>query len=289
VTELEPRVRAIAAHHVDRFIQARRCDFIGDFAAKLPMDVISELLGVPVADRDEVREWADLVLHREPGLSEVPPSGRQATANLLGYFSRLVADRRRHPAADLTSALAQAELDGERLSDRDIMAFLFLMVIAGNETTTKLLGNALYALWQHPSQRALVRADPALVPRWVEETLRYDSSTQGIARTLTVDTTLHGQTMHAGEKVLLLLGSANRDERVFPDADRFDLRRDHTDSLAFGKGTHFCLGAALARLEGRVALEVVQARFPDFEIDPAGLVRMHSANVRGYAAMPITF
>jgi hypothetical protein len=289
VAELEPRVRALAAGHIDRFAGARRCDFIGDFAAKLPMDVVSELLGVPEDDRDRLREWADLVLHREPGVSEVPPAGRQATMSLLDYFSRLVAERRRRPGADLTSALAAAELDGERLSDRDIMAFLFLMVIAGNETTTKLLGNALYWLWRNPAERALVRADPGLVPRWVEETLRYDSSTQALARTLTTDTTLHGATMRAGDKVLLLLGAANRDERVFPDPDRFDLRRDHAESIAFGKGTHFCLGASLARLEGRVALEAVQERLPDFELDPAGLVRVHSANVRGYAAMPIVF
>src|SRR5262245_55813001 len=176
VTELEPRIRALTAHYIDRVVEAGRCDFIGDFAARLPMDVISELLGVPSDDRDELREWADLVLHREPGVSAVPPAGVQATMRLLGYFTELVADRRRRPGQDLTSALVEAELDGERLSDRDIKAFLFLMVIAGNETTTKLLGNALYWLWRNPPVRALVRDDPAMVPRWVEETLRYDSS-----------------------------------------------------------------------------------------------------------------
>jgi hypothetical protein len=289
VAELEPRVRALAAHYIDRFADARRCDFIGDFAAKLPMDVVSELLGVPEGDRDELREWADLVLHRDPGVAEVPPAGRQATRSLLDYFARLVVDRRRRPGADLTSALAHADLDGERLSDRDVMAFLFLMVIAGNETTTKLLGNALFWLWRNPAERTLVRADPGLVPRWVEETLRFDGSTQALARTVTADVSLHGRTMRAGDKVLLLVGSANRDERVFPDPDRFDVRRDHAETLAFGKGTHFCLGAALARLEGRVALDAVQRRLPDFEIDAGALVRVHSLNVRGYAAMPIRF
>jgi hypothetical protein len=169
------------------------------------------------------------------------------------------------------------------------MAFLFLMIIAGNETTTKLLGNAVYWLARHPDQRALVRAHFDLVPRWVDETLRYDNSSQMLARTLTADTTLHGKTMRAGEKVLLLIGAANRDERAFPDPDRFDLMRDQSESLSFGKGTHFCLGASLARLEGRVALEAVQRRFPDFSIDTTALVRVHSANVRGYASMPITF
>lgn len=289
IAELEPRIRALAEQYVDRFIDARRCDFIADFSAKLPMDVVSEMLGVPGDDRDTLRTWADLVLHREPGMSEVPPAGIEASGKLLEYFARLVAARRRQPGDDLTSALIAAELDGERLSDREVMAFLFLMIIAGNETTTKLLGNALYWIWRNPDQRRLLREGPDMIPRWVEETLRYDNSSQALARTLTTDVELHGRTLRAGDKVLLLIGAANRDERVFPDPDRFDLLRDHSESLSFGKGTHFCLGASLARLEGRVALEAVQRRFPDFEIDPAGLVRVHNPNVRGFASMPITF
>jgi cytochrome P450 len=289
VAALEERIRMLTDQYVDRFLEARRCDFIRDFSAKLPMDVVSELLGVPSADRDTLREWADVVLHREPGMSEVPAAGIAASGNLLQYFAKLVAERRRVPGDDLTSALLVAELDGERLTDQNVMAFLFLMIIAGNETTTKLVGNALYWLWRNPDQRALLRANLDLVPRWVDETLRYDNSSQMLARTLTTDVTLHGETLHAGDKVLLLIGAANRDERVFEDPDRYDLRRDHTESLAFGKGTHFCLGASLARLEGRVALEAVQRRFPDFELDPAGLIRVHNPNVRGYASMPITF
>jgi len=289
IAELESRIRTLTNQYIDRFIEARRCDFIGDFSAKLPMDLVSEMLGVPPDDRDTLREWADLVLHREPGMSEVPPAGIAASGNLLQYFAKLVAQCRTQPGHDLTSALLAAELDGERLTDRDVMAFLFLMIIAGNETTTKLLGNAVYWLWRNPDQRALVREQPDLVARWVEETLRYDNSSQALARTLTTDVALHGTTMRAGDKVLLLVGAANRDERVFPDPDRYDLLRDHSESLSFGKGTHFCLGASLARLEGRVALEAVQRRFPDFELDPVGLVRVHNPNVRGYASMPITF
>jgi cytochrome P450 len=289
VAELEARIRTLTEGYIDRFLDARRCDFIQDFSAKLPMDVVSEMLGVPPDDRDTLRAWADLVLHREPGMSEVPAAGIAASGNLLQYFATLVAGRRTQPGDDLTSALLAAELDGERLTDQNVMAFLFLMIIAGNETTTKLVGNAVYWLWRNPEQRALLREQPDLIPRWVEETLRYDNSSQALARTLTADATLHGKTMRAGEKVLLLIGAANRDERVFPDPDRYDLLRDHTESLAFGKGTHFCLGASLARLEGRVALEAVQRRFPDFELDPDGLVRVHNPNVRGYASMPITF
>ncbi|MFM8410750.1 MAG: cytochrome P450, partial [Alphaproteobacteria bacterium] len=186
-------------------------------------------------------------------------------------------------------ALLDAEVDGERLVDGDVISFPFLMVIAGNETTTKLLCNALYWLWRNPSARQAVRADRGLVPAWAEETLRYDPSTQILARTVRGDWAWGGRQMRDGDKVLLLVGSANRDERVFPDPDVYDLRRDHTAHLAFGKGTHFCMGASLARLEARIALEAVLEHMPDFEIDPAGLVRVHSVNVRGFASMPVSF
>jgi cytochrome P450 len=170
-----------------------------------------------------------------------------------------------------------------------VIGFLFLMIIAGNETTTKLLGNALYWLWKNPSQRELVRRDPSLIPNWVEETLRYDPSSQAIARTLATDYELHGTTMREGDRVALLIGAANRDESVFADPDRYDVRRDTNAALSFGYGTHYCLGASLARLEGRVALEELQARIPDYEIDASGIVRVHSVNVRGFAALPIEF
>jgi cytochrome P450 len=212
-----------------------------------------------------------------------------AAARILQYFNDLVAARRRQPRSDLTGVLLEAEIDGDRLTDYEVLGFLFLMIIAGNETTTKLLGNALYWLWRNPRQRDLIRADPRLIPEWVEETLRYDGSTQALARTVVTDLEMHGKTLRADDRVVLLVGSANRDERVFPDADRFDIRRDTSAMLSFGHGTHFCLGAALARLEGRVALEEVQARLPDYEIEPRGIVRVHSVNVRGFAALPIAF
>jgi cytochrome P450 len=213
----------------------------------------------------------------------------EATRNLLTYYGRLLAQRKQRRGEDLVSALLDAEIDGERLDDKEIIAFLFLMVIAGNETTTKLLGNAVYWLWRNPSERDVLRREPSLVPQWVEETLRYDNSTQMLARALTRDVVWHGQRMRAGDRLLLLVGAANRDERVFGHPDRFDIRRDTSESLSFGRGTHFCMGAALARLEARVALEAVHARLRDFEIDPTGLVRVHSPNVRGFAAMPMTF
>ena len=289
IAELEPSVRAMAARFLDACIETRDCDFIRDFAGKLPMDVISEMLGVPEADRATLRTWADLVVHREEGVRELPATAAQSALRMLHYFTEMIADRRKHPRDDLTGALLAAEIDGDRLDDREIIGFLFLMVVAGNETTTKLLGNALYWLWRNPSERDRLRADPALVPRWVEETLRYDNSTQALARLVVQDVELHGQKLRAGDRVVLLVGAGNRDERVFPDADRFDLLRDTSASLAFGQGVHFCLGASLARLEGRVALEEIWKRIPHYEIDPAGLVRVHSVNVRGFSALPIGF
>ena len=272
VTALEPHIRALSTRYLDDFAGAGGCDFIRDFAGKLPMDVISEMLGVPQADRDELRTLADTVMHREDGMFDVPPAGMEAAARIIGYFTGLIADHRRRPADDLTGALLTAELDGDRLTDREVLSFLFLLIIAGNETTTKLLGNALYWLWRNPEQRRLVRADPGLIPRWVEETLRYDGSTQVLARTLVQDVELHGCTLRGGDRAALLIGSANRDESVFPDPDRFDVMRDTSAMLSFGFGIHFCLGAALARLEGRVALEEIHARLPDYEIDTGGIV-----------------
>lgn len=290
VAALEPRIRELATHYIDAFIERGSCDFVDEFAGKLPMDVVSEMLGVPPGDRDELRLWSDTVLHREEGLAEVPPAGREAAARLIGYFAKHVQERRKRPGNDdLSDALIRAEIDGDRLEDFDIIAFLFLMVIAGNETTTKLLANALYWLQRNPDQRALVHEDPARIPGWVEETLRYDASSQLIARTATRDVELHGGRIPEGAKVALLIGSANRDDRVFRDPDRYDVLRDEGASLAFGQGMHFCLGASLARLEARVSLEELQRRLPDYRIDEGGLARVHSSNVRGFSKMPIAF
>jgi cytochrome P450 len=290
VADLEPSIRALATHYIDTFAETGGCEFIEDFAGRLPMDVVSEMLGVPEEDRHMLRSWADTVVHREAGRPEVPPAGMQAAAELLAYFASHVAARRAKSGDDdLTDALVAAELDGDRLDDKDIVAFLFLMIIAGNETTTKLLGNALYWLARNPKQEARVREDAAWIPAWLEETLRYDPSSQLLARTLTCDVELHGRTLPAGARVALLVGAANRDERMFEHPDAYDLARNTAGSLAFGQGTHFCLGAALARLEGRVALEEIRRRLTDVEIDFDGLERIHSSNVRGFAAMPIRF
>jgi len=289
VAALEPHIRAMARGYIDRFIDQGRCDIIADLAGKLPMAVISEMLGVPDRDRDRLRTLADTVVHREDGMLDVPPAGMEAAAEMLAYFDWLIKDHREHPRDDLTGALLEVELDGDRLVERDVLAFLFLMIIAGNETTTKLIGNALYWMWRNPDQHRLVRDDPTLIAKWVEETLRYDNSTQALVRRVTRDITVHGATLRSGDRVVLLIGAANRDPRAFPEPDRFDILRDTSASLSFGHGTHFCMGAALARLEGRVVLEELHARMPEYEVVPEGIERVHSINVRGFAALPMTF
>jgi cytochrome P450 len=290
VLDLEPRVRELARRYVDAAVERGSFDFIGDFAGKLPMDVISELIGVPEADRDELRRLSDLLVHREEGVDDVPPAGVEAAFALVTYYADMLAQRRARPTEDLTSALLAVEVDGDRLTDDEIMGFLFLMVVAGNETTTKLLGNAVYWAWRNPDERAKPFADPARVPAWVEETLRYDTSTQMLARLATEDIELHGTTIPAGDRVLLLVGAANRDGRVFDRADAYDLDRPEPQLqlASFGFGRHFCLGASLARLEARVALEELVARVADYDIDPDGIRRVHSVNVRGFAALPTT-
>jgi cytochrome P450 len=291
VAELEPRIRQLTRAHLDAALARGSFDFIGELAGRLPMDVISELIGVPEADRDEVRRLSDLLVHREEGVEDVPPAGVEAAFAMVAYYADVLAQRRAQPTEDVTSALLAAEVDGDRLTEDEIMGFLFLMVVAGNETTTKLLGNAWYWAWRNPDQRATPFADPARVPSWIEETLRFDTSSQMLARTTTEDVPLHGEVIPAGERVVLVVGSANRDGRVFADADAYDLDRPERELqqiASFGFGRHFCLGASLARLEARVALEELVARVADYDIDTAGIRRVHSVNVRGFAALPTT-
>ncbi|WP_435768461.1 cytochrome P450 [Nocardioides sp. SYSU DS0651] len=300
VRELEPEVQRLTDHYLAATLAANaergEADWIADFAGKLPMDVISEMMGVPVADRDEVRRLADLVVHREDGVRDVPQAGMEASVELMTYYAEMVRQRRRQATDDLTSALVRAELDGDRLRDGEIMAFLFLMVVAGNETTTKLLGNALFHLSAHPAQRDEVLGRPddpgTLVVPWIEETLRHDTSSQMLARYVVEDVQMHGVTIPGGSKALVLLGSANRDERVFTEPTVYDIHRDRAELsqiLSFGTGRHFCLGANLARLEARVVLEELVRRVEHLEVHADRAVRVHSTSVRGFASLPVTF
>ena len=300
VRELAPEIESLAATYLDALMSAgadgAEVDWIGDLAGKLPMDVISEMMGVPESDRDEVRRLADLVVHREDGVRDVPIAGMEASFALMEYYAAMVRDRRSHTSDDLTSALVEAELDGEKLTDEEIMAFLFLMVVAGNETTTKLLGNALFHLSAHPEQQAEVFAaadDPgSLVAAWIEETLRHDTSSQMLARLVVADTEIAGVAIPGGAKALVLLGSANRDERVFTAPTEFNLHRDKSELaqiLSFGTGRHFCLGANLARLEARIVLDELVRRVEGFDVAADRAVRVHSTSVRGFASLPVTF
>ena len=253
------------------------------------MDVISELVGVPHADRQNLRALADAVMHREDGVADVPQSALVAAMDLLVYYADMVKQRRRQPTDDLTSALLEAEIDGDRLGDDEVMAFLFLMVVAGNETTTKLLGNAIYWAGMNQDQLQGVLADHSRIPLWVEETLRYDTSSQILARVVADDIEFYGTTLHEGDTLLLVPGSAHRDERVFDDPDEFRIDREiGSKLLSFGSGAHFCLGAHLARMEARVALNELLENISGFEVDAANAVRVHSSSVRGFAHLPLT-
>ena len=288
VARLEDRIREITIEHLEPALEQGTFDFIADFAGKVPMDVISELIGVPRQDRAELRRLADLVVHREDGHFDVPIEGQQAALDMVVYFAEMVKDRRESPQEDLTSELLAAELDGEQLSDDEMIGFLFLMVVAGNETTTKLLGNAWWWAWRNPEERAKPFADPARIPDWVEETLRYDGSSQMVLRVAKADLEFETASIAQGDRVLLLIGSANRDAEVFEDPDRYDLDRDTSKLMSFGNGRHFCMGAPLARLEGRVALEEIVARVGTYEIDAERSAWVHSINVRGFATLPTT-
>ncbi|MGB0100586.1 MAG: cytochrome P450 [Nocardioides sp.] len=293
VHDLFPRITELTDRYLAECLERGSFDWIADFAGKLPMDVISEMMGVPEEDRAEVRRQADIVVHREDGVYDVPPAGAEASLWMVGYFIDMVAQRRRRSTDDLTSALIAAEVDGERLTDDDVIAFLFLMVVAGNETTTKLLGHAAFHLTRHPDQHELVlggAGNTDLVAPWVEETLRYDTSSQLLARYLLRDVELHGRVAPQGSKLLLCLGSANRDESVFTRPTEFDITRDSDELsriLSFGGGRHFCLGANLARLEARVALTALVERVRTIEVDHDASRRVHSVNVRGFASVPM--
>ena len=289
IRELEGRVTDIAVQHLDVALQSEEFDYVDDFAGKLPMDVISELMGVPDEDRVRIRALADGVMHREDGVSDVPAEAMQASAELLVYYAEMVALRRKKPSDDLTSALVEAEIDGDRLTDEEIMAFLFLMVVAGNETTTKLLANAAFWGFKNPDELAPVFDDHSLVKPWVEETLRYDTSSQILARAVSADMTLYDTTIPEGDVLLLLPGSANRDDRVFSDPDSYLINREIGSKLvSFGSGAHFCLGAHLARMEAQVALTEFFKRVSGYQVDEANSVRVHSSNVRGFSHLPIT-
>lgn len=295
---LEERTRGIAAELLDQVVDrsdgssATTFDFVQDFGARLPTTVISSLLGVPEADQDELRHWTDAMLSRGPDGRDPDGSSIDAMAKLGAYILALIDERAAKPADDLISVLLAAEMEhpgsARRLTRREIHDFTVLLFGAGNETVARLLGNAAVILAEHPDQRATLAADPALLPNAVEELLRYEAPSPVQGRWTTRDVRLHGRSVPAGSRVLLLTGSAGRDEREYDDPDTFDISREFSRHVTFGFGIHFCLGASLARLEARVALEEVLARFPAWEVDTSGLERVHTSNVRGFHRVPVS-
>lgn len=286
VAKLEDRIRELARIRLLPLRDLTSFDFAADYAAALPNDIVCELLGVPSDDWDQVRADADQLNQREDGSEERGPGSVGAALRLANYFTELVADLRRRPGEDLTSQMIRAEVHEQPLTDAQVVAFLFLVITAGNESTGKTLGNAWYHASLHPEiQRAGLNGRAA---EWAMETLRYDSASQMVARTVTEDVELHGTNLLAGSRVAILPASANRDERVFRGPDVYDLDRDTSKIMSFGRGPHHCLGAALARLGMRIALEEIGALVSEYEVDVVGSRRVHSPHQRGFAALPCT-
>jgi cytochrome P450 len=284
VAAMEPRIRQLARERLEPLRDLRRFDFAAEFGTALPNDVMCEMLGIPSADWDQIRADTDQLNQREDGSEERGPNAVAAALRLADYFLALVADLRRAPGEDLTSALFSAEVNGTRLTDKQIVAFLFLLISAGNESTGKTIGNAWFIGWRMPEvQQAGLNGRAA---DWVAESLRYDSASQMTARTVTEDTVLHDVRMPAGSRVAILPAAANRDPRVFPEAERFDLDRDTSAMVSFGHGPHHCLGAAVAKLEMRIALEEIGELVSSYEIDVDNARRVHSPHQRGFASLP---
>jgi len=294
IGKLEGRIRELCRGYLEPLVGAGGFDYVTEFGAKLPVMVISSLLGAPDEDQEQLRIWSDLTLHREPGETGPSKAAMAASGDMWRYWQGQIKERRARPQDDVMSHLIQAQLEQEDggtrpLSDGELYAFYLLISSAGNETVARFLGNAATLLAWHPEQRKRLVEDPGLVPNAVEEILRYESPSPIQARWVTRDVELHGQVVPADSKMALLTSSANRDEREFADADRFDVTRRIDRHVALGFGIHFCLGASLARLETRVALDETLRLFPSWEVEESGLQRVHTSTVRGYCNVPIRY
>ena len=292
VVGLEEQIRGVCRQHLDPLVGSGGFDFVQDFAVHLPSTVISVLLGVPDADRVAVRHQIDTIFHIEPGVGMINDTSFGAQIWLNQYLSDQLAQRRRRPRDDLLTGLVEAEITGtdgrrRRLTDAEAAGFANLLISAGTETVARLLGWAAVVLAEYPAQRAELAADPTLGNAAVDELLRYEAPSPVQGRLVTRDVEFYGQPVPEGSKLLLLTGSAGRDERRYEDPDRFDIHRRGDGHLSFGFGIHYCLGAALARLEGRIGLEETLARFPDWEVDHQRAVRQHTSTVRGWSSVPV--
>jgi cytochrome P450 len=292
IAALEPKVREYCARSLDHLVGSGGFDFIADLGAQVPMRTIGMLLGIPEQDQEAIRDQIDDGLRLTEGVAPPPDFHARLVENQNGVFAEYIDWRAKHPSDDVMTELLQAEfedLNGERrrLTRAEVLGYVGLLAAAGNETTTRLIGWAGKVLAEHPDQRRQLAKDPKLVPRAIEELLRYESPSPVQARYVTEDVEHYGQVVKAGSVILLLTASANRDERRFEAADQFNIHRPVGGHVAFGYGVHFCLGAALARLEGRVALEEVVKRFPEWEVDWAHAVQAHTSTVRGWVSLPV--
>jgi cytochrome P450 len=289
VAQLEPRIRAITDALLDRVAEHGRMDIIDDLAVPLPVTVIAELLGIPLADQDRFKLWSDAVVQGARAAATTA-LGANWYGDMLAYFQGIIEQRRQAPQDDLISALLVAQVDGEFLTLHELIGFCILLLIAGNETTTNLIGNALWTFDEHPDVLDELHADPSLLPGALEEVLRYRSPVQSMFRVTKQPITLSGQTIPADAWMIAWIGAANRDPAQFPDPDTFTITRAPNRHLAFGYGIHFCLGAPLARLEARVALEALLARFMQIRRDRSvALDPLGGTIVFGVHHLPMTF
>jgi cytochrome P450 len=288
---MEPFIRTTAAGLLDRVRDADRFDVVEDFSFRLPLDVISELIGIPESYRAQIHQLSDRICVRD-GSAEMSEDGINATIELLVLLTDLVRDRRRHPGDDVITMLMQTPVaeddDSERLLTDDELAGRFLeLSFAGHETVAKLIPNGVVALSWYPAARRELAADPALMTNAVEEMLRWDPPSHYQGRWTTRDVRVRDTVIPAQQRVILVTGAAVHDERKYPDPEVFDIHRDIDRHVGFGFGRHLCLGASLARLETKVAFEELLKRFPDFTIDPSGAERHPSVNVRGLSKLPL--
>jgi cytochrome P450 len=291
-TAFEPMIRDVIRDYLDRLEGVARFDVVADFSAPFPVEIIARMLGVPEHMRQQVREWVDVSLHREPGRLDPTPEGVEASLASGTYFYELAVEKRRQPGDDMLSRLTQVTVDrgdgvATGLDDAEIAGFATLLGGAGAETVTKLVGNAVVLFSRHADQWRKVVDDPGKIPQAVEEILRFLPPSQYQGRFSLEDRTFAGGTIPAGYPVLLITGAATRDPRAFDRPDEFDVERPPNVAIGFGHGVHSCLGAALARMESRIAIEELARRWQRLDVDESGLRRVHMANVAGYASVPV--